>query len=258
MTWTEARDLDKTKAALVVPFGAIEQHGPHLSLDTDLFFADRFVDLALERLSEDVNVYRLPIIPITKSNEHVGFPGSFWLSAQTLSMMVHDTAESAKISGFRRLVLWNCHGGNRALLEVLAWDVRARTGLMVFQLFPPAIVMDAVPTGEMEKAYGIHAGDWETSVMLALSPERVRPDRVEAAYPDFKTRNLSLEFTGAAVACLTRDFQPTGAWGDATSATAERGQIRIDQMVSRLQDILTEIAVFEFPLQHENDTWRTQ
>jgi hypothetical protein len=145
MTWTEARDLDKTKAALVVPFGAIEQHGPHLSLDTDLFFADRFVDLALERLSEDVNVYRLPIILITKSNEHVGFPRSFWLLAQTLSMMVHDIAESAKISGFRRLVLWNCHGGNRALLEVLAWDVRARTGLMVFQLFPPAIVMDAGP-----------------------------------------------------------------------------------------------------------------
>lgn len=110
----------------------------------------------------------------------------------------------------------------------------------------------------MEKAYGIHAGDWETSVMLALSPERVRPDRVEAAYPDFKTRNLSLEFTGATVAWLTRDFQPTGAWGDATTATAERGRIRIDQMVSRLQDILTEIAVFEFPLQHENDTWRTQ
>jgi creatinine amidohydrolase/Fe(II)-dependent formamide hydrolase-like protein len=247
MTWVEVRDLDKTKAALVLPLGSLEQHGPHLSVDTDLYFSERFLELALERLTADVKVYRLPMLPISKSNEHVGFPGSFWLSAATLTAVVQDIAASAQASGFRRLVLWNCHGGNRALLEVLARDVRALTGLIVFQLFPPAVAPDPLPVTEAEAAFGIHAGDWETSVMLALSPDRVRPDRVEAAYPEFAAQHLSLEFTGATVAWLTRDFQPTGTWGDATVATAERGRIRVEKVVERLQEILVEIATFELP-----------
>lgn len=247
MTWMEIRDLDKAGAALVLPFGSLEQHGPHLSVDTDLYFSERFLELALERLTDDVKVYRLPMLPISKSNEHVGFPGSFWLSAATMTAVVQDIAASALASGFRRLVLWNCHGGNRALLEVLARDVRAQTGLMAFQVFPPATAPDPLPVTEAEAAFGIHAGDWETSVMLALSPDRVRQDRLEAAYPEFVARRLSLEFTGATVAWLTRDFQPTGTWGDATIATAERGRIRVEKVLEALCGILTEIAEFEFP-----------
>lgn len=247
MTWSEVRDLDKTEAALVLPLGSLEQHGPHLTVDTDLYFSDRFLDLALERLPDAVKVYRLPILPISKSNEHAGFPGSFWLSAATLTAVVQDIAASALASGFRRLVLWNCHGGNRALLEVLARDVRAKTGLMVFQLFPSAIARDPLEVTEAEAAFGIHAGDWETSVMLALSPDRVRQDRVEAAFPDFTARHLSLEFKGATVAWLTRDFQPTGTWGDATVATAERGRLRVEAVLQRLADVLPEVAAFEFP-----------
>ncbi len=247
MTWMEVRDLDKANAALVLPIGSLEQHGPHLSVDTDLYFSERFLELALERLTDDAKIYRLPTLPISKSNEHVGFPGSFWLSAATMTAVVQDIAASAQASGFRRLVLWNCHGGNRALLEVIARDVRARTGLMVFQLFPPAVVADPLAVTDAEAAFGIHAGDWETSVMLALSPDRVRSDRVEAAYPDFTAGHLSLELTGATVAWLTRDFQPTGTWGDATVATAERGRIRVEKVVERLREILIEIGQFEFP-----------
>ena len=82
--------------------------------------------------------------------------------------------------------------------------------------------------------------------MLALSPERVREPLVEAAYPAFEGKHLALEFTGATVAWLTRDFQPTGTWGDATIATAERGRARLEPMIARLAEILTEIAPFEF------------
>src|SRR5258706_14631943 len=184
---------------------------------------------------------------LSKSNEHIGFPGSFWLSAETLSAVVHDIADSAKASGFLRLVLWNCHGRNRAILEVLARDVRARTGLMVFSLFPPATVPDPIAVTKAEAAFGIHAGDWETSVMLALSPERVRADRLESAFPAFSAKHLSLEFTAATVAWLTRDFQPTGTWGDATAASAERGRLRVEKVVDELTRLLTEIAHFRFP-----------
>src|SRR5262245_18896797 len=93
MTWMEVRDIDKADAALVLPVGSLEQHGPHLSVDTDLFFAERFLDLALERLPDTIKIFRLPILPLSKSNEHIGFPRTFWLSAETLSAVVHDIAD---------------------------------------------------------------------------------------------------------------------------------------------------------------------
>ena len=247
MTWEEVAALDKSEAALVLPLGSLEQHGPHLSVDTDLYFSRRFLELALEQLPDDVAIYHLPMLPISKSNEHEGFAGSFWLSAATLSAVLLDIARSASASGFERLVLWNCHGGNRALLEVMARDIRAATGLMVFQVFPPATAPDPVAVTAREAIHGIHAGDWETSVMLALCPERVRTDRVNSEFPAFTSDHIALEFTGATVAWLTRDFQRTGTWGDARVATAERGRQRIEALLPALVDILTEISRFRFP-----------
>ncbi len=245
LTWTEIRDLDKSKGAVVLPIGSLEQHGPHLSIDTDLYFAETFLESALDRLPDDVPIWRLPILPISKSNEHVGFPGSFWLSASTLTAVIMDIAKSVAASGFRRLVLWTCHGGNRALLEVIARDVRAETGLMAFSLFPPAVVPDPLPKSRRDALYGIHADDWETSVMMELSPDRVRPDRVEAAYPDFDSEYLQLEMTGATVAWLTRDYSLTGTWGDATIASAGRGKERLKPLIDGLVDVLSEISAFE-------------
>jgi creatinine amidohydrolase len=247
MTWQEVRDLDKRHGCVVLPLGSLEQHGPHLSVDCDLFFSQRFLDLATAELPDALPVWRLPMLPISKSNEHEGFAGTFWLSATTLMAVLHDIADSVLKSGFRRLVLWNCHGGNRALLDVAARDIRARTGLMVFTVFPPATVPDPVATTPEEQLYGIHAGDWETSVMLALSPERVRADRRDAAFPAFAGQSLNLEFTGANVAWLTRDFMASGTWGDATVGTAERGQVRVAALIPQLVRILTEISSFEMP-----------
>lgn len=247
MTWMEVRDLDKRDGAVVLPLGSIEQHGPHLAVDCDLYFSQRFLELAIEQLEPTVALWQLPMLPISKSNEHAGFAGSFWLSATTLLAVLHDIADGVQQSGFRRLVLWNCHGGNRALLDIAARDIRARTGLMVFTIFPPATVADPVSVTDEESLYGIHAGDWETSVMLALSPERVRRDRRDAAFPSFSGQSLALEFSGANVAWLTADFMTSGTWGDARIGSAERGQRRIDAVVPQLARILTEISRFEMP-----------
>lgn len=247
MTWQEVAGLDKTTGAVVLPLGSIEQHGPHLSVDCDLYFSERFLELAFERLPASVPLWRLPMIPITKSNEHQGFAGSFWLSANTLLSLLHDIADGVVRSGFRRLVLWNCHGGNRSLLDVAARDIHARTGLMVFTVFPPAVAADPVAVTNDEARYGIHAGDWETSVMLALSPERVRAERRDSALPRFAGRSLGLEFTGANVAWITSDFMTSGTWGDATVATTPHGRARIEAIMPPLTAILTEISTFEMP-----------
>lgn len=247
LTWTEVEALDLAKdGALVLPIGSIEQHGPHLSTDCDLVFADRFLDLALERLDQQTKVWRLPILPISKSNEHVGFAGTWYLSAETLMATLRDIAKCAVNNGFRRLVLWNCHGGNRALLEVAARDLRIETGLMTFQVFASGVMPDPLdPLDAREPVYGIHAGEWETSVMLALAPDRVRLDQRNCEFPKFSSETLALELTSATVGWTSRDFQVSGTWGDAAAATTERGQQRLTPLIDRLAAILTEIAGFE-------------
>ncbi|WP_223475889.1 creatininase family protein [Oricola indica] len=247
LTWPEVEALDLAKdGALVLPIGSIEQHGPHLSTDCDLVFSENFLEMALARLAPETKVWRLPMLPISKSNEHVGFPGTWYLSAQTFMAVISDIARSASNNGFRRLVLWNCHGGNRALLEVLARDIRIETGLMTFQVFASGAMPDPLPALDpREPAYGIHAGEWETSLMLAVSPDRVRTEKLDCAFPDFQSETLALEMTGATIGWKTDDFQKTGTWGDATGATAERGAQRLEPLIERLASILTEISTFE-------------
>lgn len=247
MTWMEIRDLDKKHGAVVLPFGSLEQHGPHLSIDTDLFFADSFLDMALAKLREDVACWRLPILPISRSVEHVGFAGSLWLTSETLLKLIEEIAGGIAASGFRRVVLLNCHGGNVALLEVAARDLRIRTGLMAFTLFPPALLPDPVAVEERERVFGIHANDWETSVMLALSPDRVRTDRRNVSYPQFESETLRLELSAANVAWTSKDLVTSGTFGDARAATAERGRKRIDPMIDKLAAVLAEISTFEMP-----------
>jgi creatinine amidohydrolase len=247
LTWMEIRDLEKRNAALVLPVGALEQHGPHLPVVTDLLLAERFLDLALERLPDTVNIWRLPALSFGKSNEHTGYPGTFSLSASTLMSAVRDIARGAKDAGFRRLVLLNSHGGNRAVLDMMARDIRAEFGLMVFSVFPPVLAPDPLETTDLEKKFGIHAGDWETSVMLALAPELVKMDLANSSFPAFTSEHLTLTTSGSSVAWLTRDWNVTGTWGDATVASAERGQARLEPVVAKLAKVLEEIASFEVP-----------
>jgi creatinine amidohydrolase len=247
LTWMEIRDLEKRNAALVLPVGALEQHGPHLPVVTDLLLVEHFLELALERLPNSASIWRLPAFSFGKSNEHSGFPGTFSLSASTLMSAVRDIARGVKDAGFRRLVLLNSHGGNRAILDTIARDIRAEFNLMVFSVFPPALAPDPLETTELEKKFGIHAGDWETSVMLALAPELVKMDLANSSFPDFQAEHLTLTTSGSSVAWLTRDWNATGTWGDATVATAERGLARLEPVVAKLALVLEEIASFEVP-----------
>jgi creatinine amidohydrolase/Fe(II)-dependent formamide hydrolase-like protein len=161
--------------------------------------------------------------------------------------VVTDIARSAKANGFRRLVLWNCHGGNRAILEVLARDIRIETGLMTFQIFASGAMPDPLePLDPREPDYGIHAGEWETSMMMAVSPDRVRDESRDCAFPDFESDTLALELTGATIGWVTADFQESGTWGDATAASKERGEARLDPLIDRLASVLTEISSFEY------------
>ena len=245
LTWEEIRDIDKRSGALVLPIGSLEQHGPHLAVDTDLFFTEELLNLTLAELPDTVRLWRLPSIAVSKSNEHDDFPGTFSFSASTLMHMLRDIAQGAARAGFRRLVFWSCHGGNRALLEVMAREVHIETGLLTFVVFPPAVCEDPVPLDEQERELGIHAGDWETSVMLALDAQRVRLAKRDCCYPKLPSALLQLEMTGATFAWTTSEWSESGTWGNAREATADRGKLRLAGLIPRLAAVLTDICLFE-------------
>ena len=247
-TWQEIAALDKAEGVVILPIGAIEQHGPHLPTITDTLQVTQVLDATLARLPEAVKAWALPPLNYGKSNEHTGFPGTISLSASTLLAVLHDIADSVKTAGFRRLAFLNGHGGNMALLEVAARDIRVRTNLLCFCLQPGLFVNPPFPITPEEQRFGFHAGELETSLMLALAPELVHMDKASRHFAPFPETETPLFFFGAAAtAWLSRDWSPTGVFGDATLGTAEKGQAIIEAAAERLAALLTEISRFELP-----------
>lgn len=245
-TWREIQALEKTDGVVILPIGAVEQHGHHLPVITDTLLVTHIIDATLRQLPEMVQAWVLPPINYGKSNEHAAFPGTITLSAQTLSAILHEIAESVQRAGFRRLLLLNGHGGNVAVLDATARDIRAATGLMCFCLQPALLVDAPFTTTPEERCFGIHAGELETSMVLSIHPELVKMEQAVRHFPEFPQSNTSLFLFGSAsVAWLTQDWSPTGVFGDATIGTAEKGQMLIAAAVDRLVALITQISTFE-------------
>lgn len=248
-TWPEIAALDKQEGVVILPIGAIEQHGPHLPTITDTLQVTHVLDATLARLPATVKAWSLPPLTYGKSNEHTGFPGTISLSASTLLAVLHDVADSVKAAGFRRLAFLNGHGGNMALLEVAARDIRVRTHLMCFCLQPGLFVNPPFPITPEEQRFGFHAGELETSFMLAIAPELVQMEKAPRHFAPFPETQTPLFFFGpASTAWLSRDWSPTGVFGDATLGTAEKGQAMLAAAAERLGALIIEISRFELPV----------
>jgi creatinine amidohydrolase len=245
LSTTDIEDLDKSRAVLVQPIGAIEQHGPHLPVMTDAFVGEQIAALAADQT--DTSVHLLPTLSYGKSTEHLGWAGTMSLSSETLLAVLKDVGRSAAASGFTRLVFVNGHGGNPASLDVAARDIRTETGLLVFPVTTGRL---GVPHGlDLPDAeFSIHGGHVETSVMLHLAPHTVHPDRFTAGgahLPDLFPGELSLE--GALpTAWISDDLTTNGVIGDPRAATAEIGKEIVDHWTGRLAAAYAQMADFAF------------
>jgi len=246
LNWKQVDALPRESTLLVLPTAAIEQHGYHLPLATDTLINNLLLGHALAKLPPSLSVYALPPVHYGKSNEHIGFPGTLSVTATTFMAVLRDLGSSLASAGFQRLVLYNTHGGNTALIDVMARDLRAEFKLRTFALHGSAGAKFE-GLSPQERAYGFHAGEVETALLLASVPELVDRSAYTANYiADVAKPELLLqENAPATFAWLTRDIASSGVMGDPRPATAENGARWLDQAATRLAAALE--AMLRFP-----------
>lgn len=247
LTAAEFAQLDRAGAVAVLPIGAIEQHGPHLAMSVDRDLTLAVLDRALALLPPDLTVLALPVQAVGKSTEHLAWPGTLSLSAETLLAVLRDIAASVARAGVRRLLIVNGHGGNRALLELACRDLRAELGLTTAHVAWDDLAEADGIVGLDEARDGLHAGDVETSAMLAAHPERVRMDHAAnfgSAHLAWRQAHPELGLAAVRLAWLMPDLNPKGAIGDAASATTQKGQRLLDTAARNLARALADFAAF--------------
>lgn len=238
--------LDRPSVIAVLPVGAIEQHGPHLPMSVDTATVNAMVAATLPHLSADLPVLFLPTQPIGKSNEHSRYPGTLTLSAQTLITLWSEIGACVASAGVRKLVLFNSHGGQESVMDIVARDLRERFGMLVvcvnwYQLgLPDGLI------GDDEMRHGIHAGELESSILLEIHPELVHMDRARNFASTDRalsegSRYLSYVEGMARVAWQTQDLNPQGACGNATLATAQKGRATLDHVGEQFAQVLEDI-----------------
>jgi creatinine amidohydrolase len=237
------------QAVAVLPVAAIEQHGPHLPVSVDTTLVDGVIAASLPHLPAELPVLFLPTQQVGKSNEHIRFPGTLTLSAETLMRVWMEIGESVARAGLKKLVLFNSHGGQVSVMDIVARDLRTRCDLVVFSANWYTLPLGEQVMGQFtpeEHRFGIHAGDMETSMMLALRPQFV--DMAQAR--DFKSssqdRAAKYPILGngssAKLGWQVQDYNPMGAAGNASIATPEKGRAVIDSAGRQLALLLQEVS----------------
>ncbi len=250
LTWKQVDALPRESTLLILPTAAIEQHGHHLPLATDTLCNNLLLGKAMELLPVELPIYALPPICYGKSNEHLGYPGTLSVSATTFMAVIRDLGASLAAGGFQKLALYNSHGGNTSLVDVMARDLRAEFGLRTFSLFgsPGASFHSVSP---QERTYGFHAGEIETAYLLYATPDLVHTDKYTSHYiarvdqPEL----LKPEGSHANFAWLTRDIAPSGVMGDPSLATAANGEKWVNEAAKGIAEIL--LAMYRFVPRHD-------
>ena len=244
--------LDPARTIAVLPVAATEQHGPHLPLSVDTVLADGIVAASLPHLAPELSVLFLPTQAVGLSPEHARFPGTLTLRAETVLRLWIDIGESVAAAGVRKLLLFNSHGGQVSVLDLVARDLRARLNLLVYSCSwfnlplhdAQGQDLNALFSAE-EHRFGIHGGEIETSMMLALAPQRVQMDQARHFASTAQARAQQFPILGngrsAKLGWQTQDYHPAGAVGHAAAATAAKGEMLVQAAGRSLAQLLAEL-----------------
>ncbi|MFN4029484.1 MAG: creatininase family protein [Acidovorax temperans] len=233
----------------VLPVAAVEQHGPHLPLSVDATLLQGVIDAALPHLGGDVPALFLPPQNIGLSTEHENFPGTLTLSPATVIALWTELGACVARAGVKKLLIFNSHGGNVAVMDIVARELRQRHGLLVysaswFSLPQPPEVQGLFSA--QEHRFGIHAGDIETSMMLHLAPGTVHMEHAQNFRSTSQDRSERFAILGngksAKMGWAIEDYHQSGAVGQADAATADKGRAVVQAAGAALAALLAEVA----------------
>ena len=210
----------------ILPVGSLEQHGPHLPLMTDWAIA---AELG-RRVAEKTGGFLLPALPISTCREQMGKKGSVWMEPTTFYQMMHDIIMSLKTQGFKKVGILQCHGGI-FIMTPLVRDLNAKFNpdLMVVNVDGCAFFDTLLKEGIIETSE-LHAGETETSQILAIAPETVHMDRAVDFVPNVPRPYLSYGSIFRA--------SPTGVWGYPSYASAEKGERALERSAELAVEML--------------------
>jgi creatinine amidohydrolase len=242
LTFEEVVGSLRADSIVCLPMGSMEQHGPHLPLNTDTVLAEALTRRIVERWSGSYDLWQLPTVAIGLSREHAWAWGTLSLSVAGMAALLRDLGgEVARALTSKNLLIVNGHGGNRGILEAVTRELYADFGLNLGVLHLGAIISPIADAGVPE----VHAGKAETSLMLAVAPELVRRERIGDAHgpPEGdQVRRLILD-PGASFPWRSDDgrIAQAGVIGDARGASAERGQTIIERVLEAAGDVLAQL-----------------
>ena len=247
-----ARDLagaDTSRWIAVLPLAATEHHGPHLPLEVDVYIAEAYLARARKLIPPELPVTVLPLQRVGVSQEHTAFPGTQTVSAIEAIRAWTQIGDKVHAAGVRKLLLITSHGGNSAVMDIVALDLRARHGMLAvtcgWQRFDYPEGLFSIE----ERKHGIHGGEIETSLMLAARPDVVQMGKAGNFTPVTMAMENEFRWLNAArpagFGWMTQDLHPSGALGNAHAATAEKGQAALEHGARAFVELLREIDQFE-------------
>ena len=251
LTRLEMEQVDRKNTLVLIPLGALEQHGNQAPLGTDDIIASAMVSYLKEELTAvcpDFPMLVFPVIPVGLSTEHKNFCGSVTFRPETYYHMLYDICENLARHGFKKLVFLICHGGNAPLVQILSREVRSDLGIYAFYLSSGAFGHpDVKATVSPGNIWDFHGGEMETSMVLAERPELVKMETAEAGIPKKFMGNKTFTVYGpitlgwVSEEWETEDGTPIGIGGDPRGATAEKGNQIYDSFVDSIMKGLVEI-----------------
>ena len=226
LNWQQIDKLDRDKTIFLLPTGAIEQHGPHLPVDTDIFNSNALVESVAASFKS--NVIALPPIWWGTSPHHKGYPGTISLRLETFHHLLTDIFSSLTAHGFYRFLVLNGHGGNAGILTASTADLSETLGVSIpTYSYWQSIKNVLVEIGDSEIGGMGHACEMETSLALHLRPELVDLKAMSRDMPDLRVALSCIDFRQPGFLGIPLDFRrdsKSGVMGDPTLATAEKGE----------------------------------
>ncbi len=249
MTWPDFQRVDMSQVIAVLPVAAIEQHGPHLPVGVDAAINEGYVRLAAEKIPGDLPVLFLPLQPAGVSGEHSEYPGTLSLSVESAIRGWTEIGDGVARAGCRKLVVMNSHGGNVAAIEAVTQSLRVRWRMLAIHASWHRLGYPEGLFSAREAAHGVHGGDAETSMMLALRPETVRMEQAR----DFASASEAMERDFVLLrskpplgfAWMASDLNRDGAVGEADRASAAKGAAARDYGVERFIALLRDVRAFD-------------